>query len=92
MTPGTGQQRHHRPAAGRRRPGLRVRLHTILARHGAPTGPEVCEVVRRCLADARELLGDDGDAYKKAIVDRYPAHVGPFIIGIAHRSVFPAGS
>ncbi|SPF05679.1 MBL fold metallo-hydrolase [Streptomyces sp. MA5143a] len=63
---------------------------TILAGHGLPTGPEVYEDVRRYLTDAGELLGDDGDAYKKAIVDRYPAHVGPFIIDIANRSLFPA--
>jgi glyoxylase-like metal-dependent hydrolase (beta-lactamase superfamily II) len=63
---------------------------TILAGHGTPTGPEVYEDIRRYLADARELLGDDGDAYKKAIVDKYPGHVGPFIIDIANRSLFPA--
>lgn len=63
---------------------------TILAGHGAPTGPEVYESIRRYLADARELLGDDGDAYKKAIVDKYPDHVGPFIIDIANRSLYPA--
>ncbi|MER7482570.1 MBL fold metallo-hydrolase [Streptomyces sp. NPDC126510] len=64
---------------------------TVLAGHGLPTGPEVYADVHRYLADARELLGDDGDAYKKAIVDRYPAHVGPFIIDIANRSLFGAG-
>ncbi|MFD5539723.1 MBL fold metallo-hydrolase [Streptomyces sp. NPDC127079] len=64
--------------------------HTILAGHGLPTGPEVYADVRRYLADAHELLGDDGDAYKKAIVDRYPSYVGPFIIDIANRSLFPA--
>ncbi|WP_037682412.1 MBL fold metallo-hydrolase [Streptomyces griseus] len=64
---------------------------TILAGHGLPTGPEVYDAVRRYLADAHELLGDDGEAYKKAIVDRYPSHVGPFIIDIANRSLFGAG-
>ncbi|KFG00814.1 beta-lactamase, partial [Streptomyces scabiei] len=54
--------------------------------------PEIYEDVRRYLTDARELLGDDGQAYKKAIVDRYPSHVGPFIIDIANRSLFPAGN
>ncbi|GAB7109717.1 MBL fold metallo-hydrolase [Streptomyces phaeofaciens JCM 4814] len=63
---------------------------TILAGHGLPTGPEVYEQVHRYLNDARELLDDDGQAYKKAIVDRYPSHVGPFIIDIANRSLFPA--
>ncbi|WP_443059503.1 hypothetical protein [Streptomyces sp. NBC_00443] len=65
---------------------------TILAGHGLPTGPEIYEDGRRYLTDARELLGDDGEAYKRAIVDRYPAHVGPFIIDIANRSLFPAGN
>jgi glyoxylase-like metal-dependent hydrolase (beta-lactamase superfamily II) len=64
---------------------------TILAGHGLPAGPEIYEDVRRYLADAHELLGDDGDAYKKAIVDRYPSYVGPFIIDIANRSLFGAG-
>ncbi|MFI5963798.1 MBL fold metallo-hydrolase [Streptomyces asoensis] len=65
---------------------------TVLAGHGLPTGPEVYERVRRYLADAGELLGDDGETYKKAIVDRYPSHAGPFIIDIANRSLFPTGS
>ncbi|RPF38119.1 MBL fold metallo-hydrolase [Streptomyces sp. TLI_185] len=63
----------------------------VLAGHGLPTGPEIYEEVRRYLADARELLGDDGDAYKTAIVDRYPSYVGPFLIDIANRSLFGAG-
>ncbi|MBK6016120.1 MBL fold metallo-hydrolase [Streptomyces sp. MBT53] len=65
---------------------------TVLAGHGLPTGPEVYARVHRYLDDARELLGDDGQAYKEAIVDRYPSHVGPFIIDIANRSLFPAGN
>lgn len=64
---------------------------TVLAGHGLPTGPEVYEEVRRYLADARELLGDDPDAYKTAIVDRYPSYAGPFLIDIANRSLFGAG-
>ncbi|QNP68088.1 MBL fold metallo-hydrolase [Streptomyces roseirectus] len=64
---------------------------TVLAGHGLPTGPEIYEEVRRYLADAGELLGDDGDAYKRAIVDRYPSYVGPFLIDIANRSLFSAG-
>ncbi|GGM96708.1 MBL fold metallo-hydrolase [Streptomyces fuscichromogenes] len=62
---------------------------TVLAGHGLPTGPEIYADVRRYLADARELLGDDGEAYKKAIVERHPSLVGPFIIDIANRSLFP---
>ncbi|WP_046919811.1 hypothetical protein, partial [Streptomyces stelliscabiei] len=65
---------------------------TVLAGHGLPTGPEIYPDIRRYLTDARALLGDDGDAYKQAIVDRYPTHVGPFIIDIANRSLFPAGN
>ncbi|WP_328930836.1 MULTISPECIES: MBL fold metallo-hydrolase [unclassified Streptomyces] len=65
---------------------------TILAGHGLPTGPEVYAQVHRYLDDARELLGDDGQAYKKAIVDRYPSHIGPFTIDIANRSLFPTGN
>ncbi|GGV57434.1 hypothetical protein [Streptomyces massasporeus] len=45
---------------------------TILAGHGLPSGPEVYAEVRRYLADAREFLGGDGEAYKAAIVDKYP--------------------
>ena len=63
---------------------------TILAGHGLPTGPEVYEDVLRYLADTRELPDDDGEAYEKAIVHRYPSYVGPFIIDIANRSLFPA--
>ncbi|WP_416971798.1 MBL fold metallo-hydrolase [Streptomyces sp. 4F14] len=64
---------------------------TVLAGHGLPAGPEVYAGIRRYLADARALLGDDGEAYKKAIVDRYPTHTGPFLIDIANRSLFGAG-
>lgn len=61
---------------------------TALAGHGLPTGPEIYEEVRRYLAAAEDLLGDDGEAYKKAIVDRCPTHIGPFLIDIANRSLF----
>ncbi|MEU5595011.1 MBL fold metallo-hydrolase [Streptomyces sp. NPDC020298] len=64
---------------------------TILAGHGRPTGPEIYAEVRAYLAEARELLGDDGEVYKKAIVDRYPSYVGPFLIDIANRSLFGDG-
>ncbi|MES5820653.1 MBL fold metallo-hydrolase [Streptomyces sp. RG80] len=64
---------------------------TVLAGHGLPSGPEVYAEIRRYLTDARELLGDDGEAYKKAIVDRYPSYAGPFIIDVANRSLFGAG-
>lgn len=64
---------------------------TVLAGHGQPAGPEVYAEIGRYLADARELLGDDGEAYKKAIVDRYPSYGGPFLIDIANRYLFGTG-
>jgi len=64
---------------------------TVLVGHGTPAGPEVYDRITRYLADARELLGDDGDAYKKAIVDRYPSYGGPFLIDIANRYLFGTG-
>jgi glyoxylase-like metal-dependent hydrolase (beta-lactamase superfamily II) len=63
---------------------------TILAGHGLPAGPEVYAELRRYLADARELLGDDGEAYKKAILERYPAYGGPFLIDIGSQYLFGA--
>jgi glyoxylase-like metal-dependent hydrolase (beta-lactamase superfamily II) len=64
---------------------------TILAGHGLPARPEVYAELQRYLADAGELLGDDGEAYKAAIVGRYPAYGGPFLIDIANRYLFGAG-
>jgi glyoxylase-like metal-dependent hydrolase (beta-lactamase superfamily II) len=64
---------------------------TILAGHGLPSGPEIYAELHRYLSDARELLGDDGDAYKKAIMDRYPAYGGAFVIDIANRYLFGNG-
>ena len=61
---------------------------TVLAGHGLPAGPEIYAELRRYLTDARALLGDDGDAYKKAITDRYPSYGGPFLIDIANRYLF----
>ncbi|MGI5460829.1 MBL fold metallo-hydrolase [Streptomyces sp. CA-249302] len=63
---------------------------TVLAGHGLPAGPEVFADLRRYLADARELLGDDGEAYKKAILERYPSYGGAFIIDIANRYLYGA--
>jgi hypothetical protein len=44
--------------------------------------------VSQYLTDARELLGDDGEAYKKAIVDRYPDYHAPAMIDIANQYLF----
>lgn len=64
---------------------------TVLVGHGTPAGPEVFGKVGRYLTDAEELLGDDGEAYKEAIVDRYPRYGGRFVIDIANRYLFGAG-
>lgn len=64
---------------------------TILPGHGLPTGPEVFAEITRYLADASQLLGDDGEAYKKAIIDRYPAYSGALLIDIANRYLFGVG-
>ncbi|MFJ3803039.1 MBL fold metallo-hydrolase [Streptomyces sp. NPDC090088] len=63
---------------------------TVLAGHGLPAGPEVFDDMRRYLADAAELLGDDGAAYKRAMVERYPAWGGPFLIDIGNQYLFGA--
>ncbi|MET9658444.1 hypothetical protein [Streptomyces sp. NPDC006510] len=36
----------------------------------------------------RELLGDDGDAYKKAITKRYPAYQCAALIDVANAYMF----
>ncbi|MFD4599801.1 MBL fold metallo-hydrolase [Streptomyces sp. NPDC058464] len=63
---------------------------TILAGHGLPATPAVYAELRDYLAAARELLGDDGEAYKKAILERYPTHGGPFLIDIGNQYLFGA--
>ena len=63
---------------------------TVLAGHGLPAGPEVFDELRRYLADAGELLGSDGEAYKRAILARYPAWGGSFLIDIANQYLFGA--
>lgn len=61
---------------------------TILAGHGQPATPEIYAELMQYLADAAELLGSDGDAYKRAIVKRYPTYAGSFLIDIANRYLF----
>lgn len=65
---------------------------TVLAGHGLPTTPAVFGELERYLADAAELLGDDGAAYKAAITKRYPEYGGQFVIDIANRSLFPGAA
>ncbi|MGW3570513.1 MBL fold metallo-hydrolase [Streptomyces sp. NPDC000941] len=63
---------------------------TVFCGHGLPAGPEVFDEMRRYLADAGELLGDDGEAYKQAIVARYPAWGGTVLIDIGNQYLFGA--
>ncbi|SEC37805.1 Metallo-beta-lactamase superfamily protein [Streptomyces sp. 3213] len=72
--------------------GAESSYDTVLAGHGLPAGLEVFGELRRYLADARELLGDDGEAYKKAILERYPSYGGPFLIDIGNQYLFGAQS
>ncbi len=37
---------------------------------------------------ARELLGDDGQAYKQAIIERFPTYGIPFVIDISNSYLF----
>ncbi|TDO35605.1 glyoxylase-like metal-dependent hydrolase (beta-lactamase superfamily II) [Kribbella sp. VKM Ac-2527] len=60
----------------------------ILAGHGLPANRSVYAELSQYLMDARELLGDDGEAYKKAIVDRYPDYRAPAMIDIANQYLF----
>lgn len=61
---------------------------TILPGHGLPTGQAVFAEMAEYLQAARELLGDDGQAYKQAIIERFPAHRIPFIIDISNYYLF----
>jgi hypothetical protein len=42
----------------------------------------------RKVAAAADPLGDDGDAYKRAILERFPSHGGPFLVDIGNRYLF----
>ena len=61
---------------------------TILPGHGLPAGPAVLTEMIDYLTAARELLGDDGHAYKKAITDRFPTYGAPFVIDIGNLYLF----
>jgi hypothetical protein len=63
---------------------------TILAGHGLPAGPTVYTELLQYLTTAYELLGEDGEAYKKTIIDRYPTYGSPFVIDIANGYLFGA--
>lgn len=61
---------------------------TILPGHGLPAGQEVFAEMLQYLQAARELLGDDGQAYKQAIIDRFPTYGAPFVIDIGNLYLF----
>ena len=61
---------------------------TILPGHGLPAGPAVFAEMVEYLQAAGELLGDDGQAYKQAIIDRFPAYGIPFVIDISNYYLF----
>ncbi|MFD4511345.1 MBL fold metallo-hydrolase [Streptomyces sp. NPDC058457] len=61
---------------------------TILPGHGLPAGPAVLAENAEYLRVASELLGDDGEAYKQAIIARFPALGVPFVIDISNFYLF----
>ncbi|MGW0561470.1 MBL fold metallo-hydrolase [Streptomyces sp. NPDC003016] len=61
---------------------------TILPGHGEPTGPAVWAELTGYINAGRALLGDDGDAYKRAITGRYPTYKGAALIDVANAYMF----
>src|SRR4051812_27631483 len=61
---------------------------TILPGHGLPAGQGVLTEMAEYLDAARELLGDDGQAYKQAIIERFPSYGAPFVIDISNFYLF----
>lgn len=61
---------------------------TILPGHGLPAGPAVLAENAEYLRTARELLGDDGQAYKQAIIEGFPDYGIPFVIDIGNYYLF----
>ncbi|MFE2068845.1 MBL fold metallo-hydrolase [Streptomyces sp. NPDC059467] len=61
---------------------------TVLPGHGLPAGQAVLVEMAEYLKAARELLGDDGEAYKQAIMERFPTRRIPFIIDIGNYYLF----
>ncbi|MGX2992806.1 MBL fold metallo-hydrolase [Streptomyces sp. JNUCC 64] len=64
------------------------RYDTVLPGHGLPAGREVFAEMTRYLDDARELLGGDGEAYKKAILERYPDWRAAPLVDIGNQYLF----
>ncbi len=61
---------------------------TVLPGHGEPTTPAIWAELTDYVNAGRELLGDDGDAYKKAITARYPDYQGAALIDVANAYMF----
>ncbi|MEU1194391.1 MBL fold metallo-hydrolase [Streptomyces sp. NPDC005859] len=61
---------------------------TVLPGHGLPAGPAVFAEMAEYLEAAQELLGDDGQAYKQAIIERFPSYGSPFVIDIGNYYLF----
>jgi hypothetical protein len=61
---------------------------TILPGHGLAAGQAVFAEMAEYLDAARELLGDDGQAYKQAIIERFPTYGIPFVIDISNYYLF----
>ncbi|WP_266377040.1 MBL fold metallo-hydrolase [Streptomyces canus] len=61
---------------------------TVLPGHGLPAGQAVFAEMAAYLEAAGELLGDDGEAYKQAIIERYPDYAAPFVIDIGNFYLF----
>lgn len=60
----------------------------VIPGHGAPTDPGIWADLTDYVDAGRELLGDDGDAYKKAITARFPDYQGASLIDIANAFMF----
>ncbi|MFI5874336.1 MBL fold metallo-hydrolase [Streptomyces sp. NPDC051445] len=61
---------------------------TILPGHGLPAGQAVLAEMAEYLKVAGELLGDDGQAYKQAIIERFPTYAAPLVIDISNLYLF----
>ncbi|MFD6285810.1 MBL fold metallo-hydrolase [Streptomyces sp. NPDC060205] len=62
--------------------------NVIIPGHGAPTGPSIWADLTDYINAGREALGDDGDAYKKEITERFPDYQGAPLIDIANAFMF----
>ncbi|WP_207406220.1 hypothetical protein [Rathayibacter sp. SD072] len=63
---------------------------TILPGHGLPAGQEVLKQMQAYLAVASDVLGTDGEAYKRTMLERFPELGAPFVIDIGNCYLFGA--